>query len=127
MTDQVKDAVRRAARASPIFRPLTLYMQVKDGVSGRPVARTYAFTEEVYGTLRWLDYDQIARVYGGEVGDGIAGLIAPASGVPDLVQTAEGEWLAVAGAEGMDALGVTLKVRVRKWSGTPPVIQNAAP
>ena len=123
----IEDAFRRAAKVSAQYTSMTLYVQATDETTGRPVGRTYTLSEDVWGTLRWLDYDAIARTFGGDVGDGIAALIAPGGPVPDLIQTAAGEWLAVAGAEGRDALGAHLRVRVRRWSGDDPVISYGAP
>ena len=127
MNEAIRNAMRRAAKVSPQFVAMHLYVLVKDADFGRPVARTYDWQEMVRGTVRWPDFDERQRTYGGEVGDGVATLVAPSGPVPDLIQTADGEWLAVSSADGQDAFGANLKVRVRRWKGDAPTIRNAAP
>lgn len=122
----IEDAFRRVALVSPIYQLMDLFVQVKDDVTGRPVARTYSFSETTHGAVRWLDFDQIARTFGGEPGDGRALLLSPSGPVPDLIRMADGSWLAVSTAEGMDSLGAHHKVRVRRWTREAPVIHDAA-
>lgn len=126
MNDAIKSAFCRAAKVSPQYQAMDLYRQATSAETGRPMGRTYDFAESTRGAVRWPDFDQIARTYGGEVGDGIATLIAPGA-VPDLIETADGEWLAVSGAEGQDTFGANMKVRVRRWTGDPPTIRNGPP
>lgn len=114
-----QDAMRRAARYLPTMMDLRLYVRSTDPVHNRPAPNTFTPTERVRGSLRWRDVDQISQLAaaGREVGDGVAVLVAPVGPVPDLIQTAAGDFLLVAGAAGRDSLGLSVKLAVSRWSG----------
>ena len=117
------DAMRRAARYNPAMQALSLYVRATDVTFNRPTANTFDWTETVYGSLRWRDLDEVSNLGGGDVGDGVAVLVAP-NAIPDLIKTTDGTLLLVSGAAGRDSLGMTVKVAVQRWSGAPPVIRN---
>ena len=102
---------------------MSLYARATDPTFNRPMANTFDRTEDVHGSLRWRDMDEVSNLGGGDVGDGVAVLVAP-NAIPDLIKTADGAFLTVKGAAGRDSLGMTLKVAVQRWSGDPPVISD---
>lgn len=120
----IRDAHIRAARHNPAYRLFTVYTQATDATHNRPVAaRFVAVPGEVYGRLKWLDLDTLSRTLGGEVGDGVATLLADWPDSPDALQDDAGNWFTVTGALGMDTLGVGTKLAVRRWAGDAPVVE----
>lgn len=117
--------MRRAARHLPQMQALTLFTRALDPKHGRPMANTFTQTETCHGSVRWRDVDEVSQLGGGDVGDGVASLVAPAGPVPDLVRTAAGEFLLVKGGAGRDSLGLSVKVACCRWTGDPPVILTA--
>ena len=43
---------------------------------------------------------------------------------PDLIRLPDGSYLVVKGAAGRDGLGMTTKVAVMRWTGTPPTVRG---
>jgi len=116
---------RRAAKVAGLWQSLKLYVRAADETFGRPMPGTFDYTETLPGSLRWRDVDEVSKIAGGEVGDGLASLVGLTGALPDLLQTAAGDWLVVKGAAGKDALGVATKVSVRRWKeAAAPVIRN---
>ena len=118
------DAMKRAARFLPNMQALTLYVRATDPVHNRPTPNLFDFMEEVRGSVRWRDLDEVSNLGGGDVGDGVVTLVAPAGAVPDLIQTADGAYLLVKGAAGRDGLGMATKVAVMRWTGPPPTVRG---
>lgn len=118
------DAMRRAARFNPAMGVTHLYVRATDPTFNRPTPDTFDFTKSVRGVLRWRDLDEVSNLGGGDVGDGVVTLLAPAGAVPDLIQTAVGAFLLVKGAAGRDGLGMTRKVAVMRWTGTSPTVRG---
>lgn len=127
MRDQIQQAFQRAARnAGPLWQPVTVYVQPVDDEFGRPIPNTFDWTGNSYACVWWGDSDAYSKTAGGEVGEGRATL-AGLGGTPDLILTAQGEFLEVTDELGRDALGVGLTVKVRRWKRDAPTIRNAAP
>lgn len=115
--------MRRAARHLPQMQVLTLYTRALDPKHNRPMANTFTQTEVCHGSVRWRDVDEQSQLGGGDVGDGVASLVAPsAPGAPDLIRTASGDFLLVKGGAGRDSLRLSVKVAICRWSGDPPTI-----
>ena len=118
------DAMRRAARFLPGMGVMHLYTRAADPVHNRPAPNLFDYAETVRGSVRWRDLDEVSNLGGGDVGDGVAVLVAPVGATPDLIQTADGAFLLVKGAAGRDAMGLAVKVAVMRWTGTPPTVQG---
>ena len=120
------DAMRRAARFMPGMGALHLYTRATDPVHNRPTPNTFDYTETVRGSVRWRDLDEVSNLGGGDVGDGVAVLVAPtAPGAPDLIQLPDGSYLLVKGAAGRDSLGMRVNVAICRWTGAPPTVRGA--
>lgn len=125
MTNPFQAAMRRAAVFNPAMQVMHLYTRATDTRFNRPMPDTFDFTESVRGVLRWRDLDEVSNLGGGDVGDGVAVLVAPVGAIPDLIQTADGAFLLVKGAAGRDGLGMTTKVAVARWTeATPPTVRG---
>lgn len=118
------DAMRRAARFLPGMGALQLYTRATDPVHNRPTPNLFDWTETCQGSVRWRDVDEVSNLGGGDVGDGVAVLVAPVGALPDLIRTAAGEYLIVKGAAGRDAIGMATKVAVMRWTGAPPTVRG---
>lgn len=118
------DAMRRAARFLPGMQPMTLYVRATDATFNRPMANTFDYTETCQGSVRWRDVDEVSNLGGGDVGDGVAVLVAPVGALPDLIRAADGAFLLVKGAAGRDAMGMATKVAVMRWTGAPPTVRG---
>lgn len=118
------DAMRRAARFIPGMGALHLYTRATDPVHNRPTPNVFDYTETCQGSVRWRDVDEVSNLGGGDVGDGVAVLVAPVGALPDLIQTADGAFLVVKGAAGRDAMGMATKVAVMRWTGAAPTVRG---
>jgi hypothetical protein len=118
------DAMRRAARFLPGMMDLALFTRAADPVHNRPTPNVFDYTETVRGSLRWRDVDEVSNLGGGDVGDGVALLVAPAGATPDLIRLPDGSYLVVKGAAGRDGLGMATKVAVCRWTGAAPTVRG---
>jgi hypothetical protein len=134
------DAFARAARATDLFNPFTLYKKCEgveelgyppEGQTKTANFRTvtvYDWQLEGFGAIIWRDVDKNVRTLNGEVGDGFISLFtAYPEDPPDLLQDQSGQFYVVKDALGVDALGAAVKLRVRRWKSDLPTIRNAAP
>lgn len=118
------DAMRRAARFIPGMGALHLYTRATDPVHNRPTPNLFDYIETCQGSVRWRDVDEVSNLGGGDVGDGVAVLVAPVGALPDLIQTADGAFLVVKGAAGRDSLGMRVNVAVCRWTGAAPTVRG---
>lgn len=124
----IEDAFSRAAKVSPQYQAMQLFVRVEEERFGRPLPHTFDWSETTRGTIRWRDVDEFSRTRGGEVGDGVVMLVAPSGPVPDLILTDTGEWLVVKSGAGQDSLKVATKFIVRRWKeDCLPTIRKQAP
>jgi hypothetical protein len=130
-SDQIKAAFRRAAKVSPLYRSFQLFRLAKGGPHNRPLAFTFDWVENASGTLHWKDVDGTREPDQTNYREGVVSILAPFSILPDLLLADDGQWLGVVLADGSDALGVSYRLIVRRWStgqsDDPPIIRNAAP
>jgi len=112
----------RAARHNPAYRLFAVYAQALDPVRQRPVGGQFSLLGSAYGRLRWTDTDELQRALGGEVGDGVATLLADYSSTPAALRDPAGVWYSVTSGLGMDSLQVGTRLAVRRWRGDAPVI-----
>lgn len=118
------DAMRCAARFIPGMGALQLFTRANDPVHNRPTPNVFDWTETVQGSVRWRDVDEVSNLGGGDVGDGVAVLVAPVGALPVLIQTADGAFLVVKGTAGRDSLGMHVNVVVCCWTGAPPTVRG---
>ena len=126
MSEAIRSALRRAAKVSPLFETFDLFVQVKGGERGRPVASTFDWVASGDVTIRWKDVEERTTI--DDVGDGIASIVAQDPDLlPDLMRGPDGRFYSVGRSEGQDSLRASQRVRVRVWKGDGPTIRNAAP
>ena len=124
----IRNAHIRAARQNPAYRMFTVYRQATDEVHGRPVAgRFFALEGDVYGRVKFNDLDALNRTLGGETGDAVATLLGDWPDTPDAIRDEAGEWYTVTSALGMDSLGVSTKLAVKRWGGDAPEVVDDHP
>lgn len=121
---------RMARNAGPLWQPITTYVQAmedqyEDGMN-RPIPGTFDWTGNSYASIWWDDDD--AFTHGrGEHGLGKATVLST-NKAPDLILSAQGEFLELVDVLSRDALGVGITLKIRRWSEEAgPVIRNAAP
>lgn len=124
MTNTIRQAYIRAAKANPAYNLYEVYSQAVDETHSRPVAGQFTLLDTAFGRLRWLDVDEASRTLGGAVGDGIATLLTDWAITPAAIRDSNGTWYTVTTGLGKDTLGVGTKLSVKRWKGEPPQVSN---
>ncbi|MEO0939874.1 MAG: hypothetical protein AAFY38_17115 [Pseudomonadota bacterium] len=122
MTNFLRAAHIRAARHNPAYRLFQIYTQALDPVRNRPIGGRFTLLGSAYGRLRWTDTDELQRALGGEVGDGVATLLADYPATPAAIRDPAGQWYSVTSGLGQYTLGVGTRLAVRRWAGDAPQI-----